>query len=94
MYLSPQVPGTHSKMYMVIQNTYCCDNGLNPQYLDPTQEILRIQEWLDARFRYKVEQNQSHGLHKVSFVVQVMVTYASHIGGMSKKYTELARSGF
>lgn len=53
-----------------------------------------MQEWLDARFRYKVEQNQSHGLHKVSFVVQVTVTYASHIGGMSKKYTELARSVF
>lgn len=44
------------------------------------------------RFRYNIEQNQSHGLHKICFVVQGTVTYAINIRRMSKKYTELDRS--
>lgn len=53
-----------------------------------------MQEWLDPGVRYNVEQNQSHGLHKISFVVQVTVTYAIHVRRMCKKYTELDRSVF
>lgn len=53
----PKIPETHWKTYVVIQNTYCYDKGLNSQSLDPSEEILSMQEWLDPAARYDVEQN-------------------------------------
>jgi len=86
LHLSLQVPETHSKIYTVIQNTYCYDNGLNSQCSDLTPEILRMQEWLDPGVRLNVEQNQSHGLHKTSFMVQVTNFCNSHEKNVWKIY--------
>lgn len=50
-------------MYIVIQNTYCYDSGLNAECLDLIQEILRMQEGLGTTL------NKTKAMGYIKFVL-------------------------